>query len=154
MRRALAVLLSISFLCGIHHDISHASEPKHEKKMSWIEEEEMYGDMELLALLAYAEAGNQGLRGMQLVCDVVMNRVDSPRFPNTVEEVIYQPGQFSVVTNGALEEAGWHITQDAFTDSQTEWDRDNRVNTGILYFNNDICEGKDRWWYLGHCFGY
>ena len=39
---------------------------------------------------------------MRLVLEVVLNRVLSPHFPNTVEEVLYQPGQFTPY-GGALE---------------------------------------------------
>lgn len=35
------------------------------------------------------------MKGKQLVADTIMNRVDSEEFPNTVEEVIYQKGQFA-----------------------------------------------------------
>ncbi|MCS5737612.1 cell wall hydrolase, partial [Herbiconiux daphne] len=40
------------------------------------------------------EAGGQGHDAMQFVADTVVNRVHSPKFPNTVEGVIYQKGQF------------------------------------------------------------
>lgn len=53
-------------------------------------------DEELLCRIAYSEAGNQGIYGQALVMSVVMNRVESSRFPNSVEEVIYQPSQFSL----------------------------------------------------------
>lgn len=52
-------------------------------------------DVELLYLITQAEAGNQDLDGMRLVCDVVLNRVDSNRFPNTIEGVLFQSGQFT-----------------------------------------------------------
>jgi spore germination cell wall hydrolase CwlJ-like protein len=53
--------------------------------------------VELLARLLYAEAGGEGTVGMQAVATVVMNRVASPQFPNTVEKVILQKGQFQGV---------------------------------------------------------
>jgi RHS repeat-associated protein len=52
---------------------------------------------ELLARLVYAEAGGEGSLGMAAVASVVMNRVASPQFPNTVKEVIHQKGQFQGV---------------------------------------------------------
>lgn len=55
-------------------------------------------DVELLYLLVHHEAGNQDLDGCRLVCDVVLNRVDSKRFPNTIKEVIFQKGQFTTAT--------------------------------------------------------
>lgn len=47
-----------------------------------------------LLKIAYAEAGNQGEDGQWLVMSVIINRVNSSEFPNSIHEVIYQPGQF------------------------------------------------------------
>lgn len=52
-------------------------------------------EINLLESVAYLEAGNQGLLGMRLVVDVILNRVKSPKFPNNIKDVIFQPGQFS-----------------------------------------------------------
>jgi len=52
-------------------------------------------EINLLESVAYLEAGNQGLLGMRLVVDVILNRVKSPKFPNNIHDVIFQPGQFS-----------------------------------------------------------
>ena len=51
-------------------------------------------DLRLLSAIIFEEAGNQCLAGQQAVGIVVLNRVKSTRFPNTVEEVLYQYGQF------------------------------------------------------------
>ena len=79
-----------------------------------IEEEEMMDSLELLAQLVEAEAGNQDQIGKRLVVDVVLNRVDSENFPNTIEEVIYQTNQFSCVTDGGLERAGYRMTEEDY----------------------------------------
>jgi N-acetylmuramoyl-L-alanine amidase len=52
-------------------------------------------DIELLARLAWREARGEGLLGMRLVIEVVFNRVLSDMFPNTIYDVLYQPGQFA-----------------------------------------------------------
>lgn len=52
-------------------------------------------DKILMAKLIYAEAGNQDYIGKRLVADVVLNRLNSEKFPNTVAGVIYSPGQFT-----------------------------------------------------------
>jgi len=52
-------------------------------------------EINLLESVAYLEAGNQGLLGMRLVVDVILNRVESAKFPNNIKDVIFQPGQFS-----------------------------------------------------------
>lgn len=56
-----------------------------------------YTDTEILALqqIALAEAQNQGIFGMIYVMQTIINRVESDKFPNTIIEVIEQPGQFS-----------------------------------------------------------
>lgn len=58
------------------------------------------GEMKLIAIITMAEAEGQSEYGQRLVIDTILNRVDSPRFPNTVRDVIYSPGQFSCVWNG------------------------------------------------------
>lgn len=52
-------------------------------------------DVRLLAQLIEHEAGNQGFNGWVAVGEVVLNRMNSPAFPNTVEDVIYERGQFT-----------------------------------------------------------
>lgn len=54
-------------------------------------EEEVY----LLAQLIVHEAGAEGINGWVAVAEVVKNRMESNLFPNTIQEVIYQSGQFS-----------------------------------------------------------
>ena len=60
------------------------------------------GDRYLLANLIYGEAGNQPYEGQVAVGAVVMNRVMSSVFPDTVVGVIYQNKQFSPVASGRL----------------------------------------------------
>ncbi|MDO5345130.1 MAG: cell wall hydrolase [Lachnospiraceae bacterium] len=60
------------------------------------------GDLDLMAAIIYCEAGNQSYEGMVAVGAVVMNRVASSSFPNTISEVIYQSGQFTPASSGAL----------------------------------------------------
>ena len=52
-------------------------------------------DLDLLAAIIYHEAGNQPTEGKIAVGAVVLNRVYSGSFPNTISEVLYQPGQFT-----------------------------------------------------------
>lgn len=96
-----------------------------------------YGELELVALLVQAEAGNQDELGKRYVADVVFNRVDSNNFPDTIEEVVYQknPTQFSVTSNGNLEKAGYTITEDVFNIVLEEADK--RTNSEIIYFRTN-----------------
>lgn len=52
-------------------------------------------EKDLIARLVFLEARGESLEGQQAVAEVVLNRVLSDRFPDTVAEVIYQEGQFS-----------------------------------------------------------
>lgn len=60
-------------------------------------------DLKLLACLVHAEAGTQGYEGKLAVANVVINRLKSSKYPNTIREVIYQSGQFSVARSGSLQ---------------------------------------------------
>jgi spore germination cell wall hydrolase CwlJ-like protein len=60
------------------------------------------GDRYLLANLIYCEAGGESYTGQVAVGSVVMNRVLSSVFPDTITGVIYQSGQFSPVASGRL----------------------------------------------------
>lgn len=102
----------------------------------------------LLYSLVQAEAGNQDLDGCRLVADVVLNRIDSEKFPNTMEEVIYAPGQFSVIKNGALKKAQGEISEKVVQAVDMELSG-KRLNYDVLYFNNSNNGG---WKYGGHYF--
>ena len=58
---------------------------------------------DLLASLIFCEAGNQPYEGQVAVGAVVMNRIKSSSYPDTMEEVIYQSGQFSPAMSGWLD---------------------------------------------------
>lgn len=109
--------------------LTYTEDPTEEE----IEEEIRFGEMELIAQLVMAEAGNQDLTGKRYVVDVVLNRVDSDDFPDTVEEVIFQKNQFSVIENGAFDEAGWSITEECYEAVELEYEE--RLNYDILYFS-------------------
>ena len=58
--------------------------------------------LRLMSAIIYSEAGNQSYAGKKAVGIVIMNRVKSKQFPNSVKGVVYQRGQFSPVRNGSL----------------------------------------------------
>lgn len=59
-------------------------------------------ELRLLGALIYCEAGNQTYEGMVAVGAVVMNRVKSPAYPNTIYSVIYASGQFTPAMSGKV----------------------------------------------------
>lgn len=144
MKRVLvATLAGVLFLCPIKAEAAKYSEVGEygrpgvlvtEDTDEQIEEEIRLGDMELIAQLVEAEAGNQDIAGKCLVVDVILNRVESPNFPDTVEEVIFQDGQFSVITNGAFDRAAWHMQESDYAAVMMEYEL--HQNKNVLYFNN------------------
>ena len=88
-------------------------------------------DIRLIARMAMAEAESESEYGQRLVIDTILNRVDSSRFPNTVNGVIYQSGQFSPVTNGRLDRCP---VRNDFYDLVLE-ELESRTNSEVLFFN-------------------
>ena len=76
------------------------------------EEEER--DEELLASIIFCEAGNQSFTGQVAVGAVVLNRMANEAYPDTMEEVIYQPGQFCPAGSGWLDRVR---STDGYTES-------------------------------------
>ncbi|MDF2907712.1 MAG: hypothetical protein K0R34_3033 [Herbinix sp.] len=86
------------------------TEIKHQESVNYSQEE-----LKLLACLVHAEAGNQSYEGKLAVANVVLNRVNSPKYGGTIKSVIYQAGQFSVAKSGSLSK------QLANYDDYTSW---------------------------------
>ena len=61
-----------------------------------------YSDVQILGAIIWCEAGNQGYEGQLAVGAVIMNRVNSARYPNTIADVIYAPGQFTPAMYGKV----------------------------------------------------
>lgn len=59
-------------------------------------------EVELLTRIVHAEAKGEPYIGQVAVAAVILNRVASPDFPNTLAGVIYQPGAFEPVSNGTI----------------------------------------------------
>lgn len=132
MRKTKFVFLCYFTALSLFVNPSIAKAEVNEITAEELQEEMLYDDMEMIAQLVEAEAGNQDLEGKRFVVDVVLNRVDSDQFPNTVEEVIYEKNQFSVIKNGAFEKAGWAISDESFEAVRLEYEE--RTNSDILFF--------------------
>ncbi|MCD8336324.1 MAG: cell wall hydrolase [Lachnospiraceae bacterium] len=107
-------------------------------------------DTTLLAALIYCEAGNQSYDGMVAVGAVVINRVNSSSFPNTISEVIYQSGQFSPASSGALATAIANgVPSTCYTAAAAAIAGEDPTG-GALYFNTTANKGiqiGDHWFY-------
>ena len=89
-------------------------------------------DQKLLAKLVYAEARGESYKGQVAVAAVVLNRVSSSSFPNTISGVIYQTGAFSCVSNGSINNTPNDTAVRAALDAMNGWDPSN----GCLYYYN------------------
>lgn len=87
-------------------------------------------ELDLITLVTMAEAEGESAYGQRLVIDVILNRVDSPYFPDSVNEVVYQRNQFESVWNGRIERCyvDEHI-RDLVVEECTE-----RVNDEVVFF--------------------
>ena len=97
-------------------------------------------DHRLLAKLVYAEARGEPYKGQVAVAAVVLNRVASSSFPNTVSGVIYQSGAFSCVSNGSINNTPDSSCIRAALDALNGWD----PTGGCLYYYNPKT-AQDKW---------
>ncbi|MFO1139266.1 MAG: cell wall hydrolase [Paracoccus sp. (in: a-proteobacteria)] len=63
-------------------------------------------DLQCLSEALYFEARGEGAQGQRAVAEVILNRVDHPRFPKTVCGVVNQRGQFTYNKNARIREKG------------------------------------------------
>ena len=89
-------------------------------------------DLNLLARLVYGEARGESYTGQVAVAAVVLNRVESSSFPNTVAGVIYQRGAFDVVSDGQINLQPNQTAISAAQDAINGWD----PSYGALYYFN------------------
>lgn len=91
----------------------------------------------LLMKIAMAEAEGEDTEGKALVILTVLNRVWNDSFPDTVEEVIFQKGQFTPVANGRFEKVKANQDcYDALMLVESGWDE----SQGALYFERTTTE--------------
>jgi len=89
-------------------------------------------DLYLLAKCVYAEARGEPYEGQVAVAAVVLNRVESSSFPNTVAGVIYQPWAFTSVTDGQINYEPDTTAYNAARDAMNGWD----PTYGCLFYYN------------------
>lgn len=97
-------------------------------------------DHRLLSKLVYAEARGEPYKGQVAVAAVVLNRVKSSSFPNTISGVIYQKGAFSCVTDGQINLTPDDTAIRAARDAMNGWD----PTGGCLYYYNPKT-ASDQW---------
>ena len=99
-------------------------------------------DLNLLSRLVYAESRGEPYNGQVAVASVVLNRVKSSSFPNSVAGVIYQSGAFSVVADGQINLAPDATAKKAAQDAINGWDPSYGA---IYYFNPNTAKNAWIW---------
>ena len=89
-------------------------------------------DLYLLARTIYAEGRGEPYTGQVAIGAVVMNRVRSPQFPNTVSGVVYQKHAFTAVSDGQINLTPDDKAMKAARDAMNGWD----PTGGALYYYN------------------
>ncbi len=101
-------------------------------------------DIQLLARAVNGEARGEPYEGQVAVAAVILNRVNHSSFPNTISGVIYQPGAFTAVSDGQINEP---ISENstiykACRDAMNGWDPSYGA---IYYFNPDTATNSWIW---------
>ena len=89
-------------------------------------------DLYLLAKCIYAESRGESYTGQVAVGAVILNRVASSQFPNTISGVIYQRHEFTAVSDGQINLEPDKTAMNAASDAMNGWD----PTYGCLYYYN------------------
>ncbi len=98
------------------------------------------GDVYLLAQCIYSESRGEPYKGQVAVGAVVLNRVKSSAFPNSISGVVYQKGAFSAVDDGQINLTPNDSALKAAKDAMNGWD----PTGGCLYYYNPA-KTSNRW---------
>ena len=101
-----------------------------------------YSDEDLywLARIVSAEAKGEPTEGQIAVANVVLNRVVSEQFPDTITEVIFQKGQFSPVGNGTIND---EPTKEAIESARRALEGEKILEDDVFFFYNaKICQNE------------
>lgn len=96
----------------------------------------------LLARIIYGESRGEPYAGQVAVGAVVLNRVKSSKFPNTIAGVIYQTGAFDAVSDGQINKSPDSTAIKAAKDALNGWDPSYGA---IYYFNPSTATNKWIW---------
>ena len=107
-------------------------------------------EVTMIAAIIQCEAGNQSDDGQRYVADSILNRVDSPWFPNTVLEVINQPGQYATRKKAAKLAKNGNIQLRCYGNAIYELTA--RTNREIIYFGRGYGCGEPLFKEGDHCF--
>ncbi len=96
-------------------------------------------ELALLSRIISAESRGEPYEGQVAVAAVILNRIAHPSFPNTLSGVIYQPGAFSCLDDGQVNEPVASSANKASVDAINGWDPSGGA---IYYYNPDKSTNK------------
>lgn len=99
-------------------------------------------DLNLLARIIYGEARGEPYSGQVAIAAVVLNRVKSSSFPNSISGVIYQSGAFTAVSDGQINLTPNDTARKAAQDALNGWDP---TYGSIYYFNPNTATNAWIW---------
>lgn len=99
-------------------------------------------DIQLMANAVHGEARGESYEGQVAVAAVILNRVNSPLFPNTVSGVIFEPGAFTAVADGQIWLTPNETSKRAVLDAINGWDP---TSNALYYFNPDTATSAWIW---------
>lgn len=99
-------------------------------------------DINLLSRIIYSESRGEPYAGQVAVSAVVLNRVKSSSFPNSIAGVIYQSGAFDAVSDGQINLTPNSTAKKAAQDALNGWDPSYGA---IYYFNPSTATNKWIW---------
>lgn len=143
LKNVIKILLVICVLASIGIIFTIVSDESNLENISYAKASNT-SDIQLMARAINGEARGEPYEGQVAVGAVILNRVKSSKFPNSISGVIYQPGAFTAVSDGQINAP---ISEDstvykAARDAMNGWDP-----TGgcIYYFNPDTATNKWIW---------
>lgn len=99
-------------------------------------------DLQLMANAVYGEARGEPYIGQVAVAAVILNRVESPSFPNTASGVIFEPGAFTAVSDGQIWLTPNETARKAVLDAMNGWDP---TENALYYFNPNTATSAWIW---------
>ncbi|WP_232225590.1 spore cortex-lytic enzyme [Oceanobacillus manasiensis] len=99
-------------------------------------------DIQLMANAVYGEARGEPYVGQVAVAAVILNRVESPTFPNNASGVIFEPRAFTAVADGQIWLTPNETAREAVLDAINGWDP---TGNALYYFNPDTATSSWIW---------
>lgn len=126
MKKFLKIILLILFIFLILLSSKESNIKNTSKASSGIGKA---SDLQLMARAINGEARGESYEGQVAVGAVILNRVKSPEFPNTIAGVIYEPGAFTAVSDGQINQPidESSTVYKAAQDALNGWDPTNRM---------------------------